>query len=127
MPLPNSKIDMHKAYNDGYLQLGEQKAIYNENRRLIGKKFTPTYKRVPFKRASLTSGDLTLLGNAVITQINKKVDIPYSAKIESEAESQLLVLYNTTVYDIEKTDRYQDRLYLYLVTTDEKGGNLNGE
>lgn len=118
---------MHKAYNDGYLQLGEQKAIYNENRRLIGKKFTPTYKRVPFKRASLTSGDLTLLGNAVITQINKKVDIPYSAKIESEAESQLLVLYNNTVYDIEKTDRYQDRLYLYLVTTDEKGGNLNGE
>lgn len=127
MPLPNSKIDMHKAYNDGYLQLGEQKAIYNENRRLIGKKFTPTYKRVPFKRASLTSGDLTLLGNAVITQINKKVDIPYSAKIESEAESQLRVLYNNTVYDIEKTDRYQDRLYLYLVTTDEKGGNLNGE
>lgn len=118
---------MHKAYNDGYLQLGEQKAIYNENRRLIGKKFTPTYKRVPFKHASLTSGDLTLLGNAVITQINKKVDIPYSAKIESEAESQLLVLYNNTVYDIEKTDRYQDRLYLYLVSTDEKGGNLNGE
>lgn len=126
MPLPNSKIDMHKAYNDGYLQLGEQKALYNENRRLIGKQFTPTYKRVPFKRASLSSADLTLLGNAIISQINKKVDIPYSAKIESEAQNQLMVLWNNIVYSIEKTDRYQDRLYLYLVTTDEKGVNING-
>lgn len=126
MPLPNSKIDMHKAYNDGYLQLGEQKALYNENRRLIGKQFTPTYKRVPFKRASLSSADLILLGNAIISQINKKVDIPYSAKIESEAQNQLMVLWNNIVYSIEKTDRYQDRLYLYLVTTDEKGVNING-
>lgn len=117
---------MHKAYNDGYLQLGEQKALYNENRRLIGKQFTPTYKRVPFKRASLSSADLTLLGNAIISQINKKVDIPYSAKIESEAQNQLMVLWNNIVYSIEKTDRYQDRLYLYLVTTDEKGANING-
>nr|DAI62617.1 MAG TPA: hypothetical protein [Caudoviricetes sp.] len=127
MPLPHEKPNLHRARVNGYLQLGNQKPVYNENRRLIGKKFVPKYGRVPFLAASLTGADLSLLGNVTISQISKKVDIAYSAKIESEAENTLLVLYNGVVYDIVSTDRYQDRLYLYLVTTDDKGGNIDGE
>lgn len=127
MPLPNEKPNLHQARVSGYLQIGKQVPLYNENRRLIGKQFVPKYNRVPFNRASLTSSDLSFLGNVTISQISKKVDIAYSAKIESEAETALLVLYNGIVYEIEQTDRYQDRLYLYLISTDEKGGNINGE
>lgn len=126
MPLPHEQMDMHRAKTNGYLTLGEQVAIRNENRRVVGKKFIPKYDKVPFNDAALTTNDFDLLGQATIAQISKKVDITYSKKIEELAENNLLAKYNNVIYNIQKTEKFRNRMFLYLVTLDEKGGNRNG-
>lgn len=125
MPLPNEKPKIHQAHTNGYLEIGTQTPKYNENRRLVGKTFTPLY-RIRFNRATLTATDQLILG-ATFSAIKMKVSIPYNAKIEMEAETKLLVRRGNTLYNIAKTDKHQRDLFLYLSTADEKGGKVYSE
>lgn len=127
MPLPHEKkFDIHRAHVNGRLEVGTQKSVKNENMRVIGTTFTPLFSRsIPFTRYTLTSTDQSLLG-ATFQQIKMKVSITYNKQIETQAESKLLVKIGKSMYSIEKTDKWQNELILYLVTADEKGGKVHG-
>lgn len=124
MPIPNEKINTHKSYINGFITVGTQQPIYNENRRKIGTKFEPKFRPIPYNRATLTSNDLNTLG-ATFQQIKEKIVIHYNKEIEKYAETKLLVKIGEVLYNIEKTDKWQNDLFLYLVTADEKGGKVH--
>lgn len=125
MPIPIEKINTHKAYTNGFITVGTQQPIYNENRRKVGTKFEQKFRPIPYNRATLTGQDLNILG-AKYQQIKEKVSIHYNKQIEQYAETKLLVKIGEVLYNIEKTEKWQNELFLYLVTADEKGGNVHG-
>lgn len=125
MPLPNERKNAHKAFVSGYLSIGKQTAVYNENRRLIGREFTAEFKRVPYNTSSLTAMDLSIVGHANLSQITKKVEIPYTRKLDNASENKYLCRINDAFYNINRVEKWNESLILYLITTDEKGANVN--
>ena len=123
MPLPHDKRDMHKAYTGGMLSIGTIKDKLNENRRRVGSVFIPDYENVRFSRETVTAQDYNIYG-ANLSNVKMKISIALNYQLEEHTLNKLVVKIGNVFYNIDKSEPFQGRVFLYLVTANEKGGKI---
>lgn len=124
MPLPNEKPNLYRVYNSGYVSIGTITDQINENRRRTGSVYTPKYDKIPFRKESLTTTDTALYGMN-LADIKLKIGIDFNPTIYDYAVNKLIVKIGSVFYNIDKADVSGKTLILYLVTANQKGGQLN--
>lgn len=122
MPLPNNEYNVHESFNSGYCSFNEKTVVRNENRRVIGS----SYKKIVscrFSRVNLRVSDYEFLDD-LRTKVTMKIVVPYNARIEMFIESKLVIDIRGVKYQLEATDKFNNRLYCYLSTFDVNGGKI---
>ena len=125
MPLPNQSNDVHQSFNSGYCTFNEKKAVRNANRRVTGSQYEKVIT-CRYKRANLTGTDYEFLEN-LRSEITMKIEVPYNEKIEQYTENKLVLNIRGVYYQLEKTDKFNNRLFCYLSTFDIRAGKTEGE
>lgn len=125
MPLPNDTNNVHESFNHGYCTFNEKSVVRNANRRVTGSQ----YKKIVscrYKRANLTSADYEFL-EVLKSKVTMKIEVPYNARIEMFTENKLVLDIRGIRYQLEKTDKFNNRLFCYLSTFDINAGKTEGD
>lgn len=98
----------HETYNDGILEYGEIKSIFNASRKKIGEDFTSKGKLF-YTQMSARDSDILQASNMGY-MIDLKLKTPYRPDITSKHKIKI----RGDIYDIQKLDSTNQYLYLYL-------------
>lgn len=98
----------HEVYNDGILEYGEVKSIFNANRKKIGEEFISKGKLF-YTQMSARDSDILQASNMGYV-IDLKLKTPYRPEISSKNKIKI----GKELYDIVKFDYTKKNIFLYL-------------
>lgn len=125
MPLPNQNNDVHQSFNSGYCTFNEKTTVRNANRRVTGSQYQKIVS-CRYKRSNITGADYEFL-ETLRSKISMKIEVPYNERLEMFTENKLVLDIRGIKYQLEKTDKFNNRLFCYLSTFDTKAGKTEGD